>query len=128
MPCEYMPSGLPNSRGAITLGIAPLLAGSGEPDVFEVDRLAVDATRGRGDPVGELTPLGHRLHQALDVRLVPGPRQPRALSHTPPGLGQQPAPGRHPPSGRRAHLAGEGAVRPRERGLDPEPPRDPDRP
>src|SRR3989449_4778621 len=74
-----MPSGLPNSRGAITLGIAPLLAGSGEPDVFEVDRLAVDATRGRGDPVGELTPLvqgrerGMLAHpQGLPVQLRDG--------------------------------------------------------
>src|SRR5207245_11461979 len=100
-----MPCGMPNSRGAITLGISPLLAGSGEPDVFEVDRLAVDATRGRGDPVGELTPLGHRLHQALDVLLVLRARLPLALLHALLDLAHQPACGRPPPLGAPADLA-----------------------
>ena len=39
-------------------------------DVFEVERLAVDAARGRRDPAGDLAALGHRLHQAAHVLAI----------------------------------------------------------
>src|SRR5262249_11850374 len=44
--------------------------------VLEVERLAVDAFRRRGDPAGDLAALVARHHQAPDVLAVGGARQP----------------------------------------------------
>src|SRR5260370_34014905 len=80
MPCEYIPRGFPNSRGVTTLGMA---VSSGEPDVLEVQGLAVDAARRRRDPAGELSGLGDGAHQALDPGLGLRGRQPRVLLRVP---------------------------------------------
>src|SRR5918997_7230989 len=47
-----------------------------EPDVLELEGLALDAGRGRGDPVGDLAGLGDGLHDALQVLAVAGAREP----------------------------------------------------
>src|SRR5438132_444130 len=83
------------SRGAPLVRVAcsgapkwppnPLLAG-GELHVLELDRLAVDAARGRRDPAGELARLHHRRHEARHVGLVLRRRQPLVLAGVPFGL------------------------------------------
>ena len=42
----------------------------GKLDVFELDRIPVDAAFGRCDPVSELAGLGDLNHQRFDVRTV----------------------------------------------------------
>src|SRR5258707_7167420 len=49
-------------------------------DVFELERLPVDAAGGRCDPVGYLARLVHRLHERLDVLDIARRRQPLALA------------------------------------------------
>src|SRR5215467_2385463 len=68
---------------------------SGQTYVLEVDGAAVDAAGRRRDPVGEARDLGHRLHQAPDVRLVRLGRQPLVLARVPLGLAEHAAVGRH---------------------------------
>src|SRR5437588_389461 len=70
----------------------PLLAG-GELHVLELDRLAVDAARGRRDPAGELARLHHRRHEARHVGLVLRRRQPVVLAGVPFGLADDAAVG-----------------------------------
>src|SRR5713226_3409946 len=84
MPWEYMPRAGPSSLEVIAL--AAMLALLPEPDVLEVDGVAVDPAGGRGDPAGEPARLGHRLHEALDVFLVVLGGQPVAVARIPLGL------------------------------------------
>src|SRR5437899_7805004 len=67
---------------------------SGQADVLEIDRLAVDAAGRRRDPVGEAAALGDRLHQALEVRLVGLGRQPLGPLRIPLGLAENATVGR----------------------------------
>src|SRR5215468_9704817 len=66
MPWEYSPSAGPSSFEVTALGGMRL----SEPDVRELDRLAVDAAGRRGNPARELAGLGHRVHETLHVGLV----------------------------------------------------------
>src|SRR5260370_3229563 len=95
-PITASPSQRPPPSVPITA--APALRASGEVNVVVVERLAVDAVLGRGDPGRDLAPLVHRLHQRPHVGLVHLGRQPLALAALP-FLGRE-------------HLA-------RRRGLDP---------
>src|SRR4029453_13909348 len=108
MPCEYMPSGEPSvfpvtARGAMATS-------SGEPDVLELDGLAVDPARGRRDPAGELARLRHALHETPHEGLVLGGRQPRTVLRVPLRLAEHPAVRRHLHVGEGADGAVEGAV------------------
>src|SRR5712692_7500569 len=96
IPCEYMPRTGPSSLEVIALGA--MVALLGEPDVLEVDGLAVDPAGGRGDPAGELARLDHRLHETLDVFLVVLGGQPVAVTRVPLGLADD------APIRRHAHL------------------------
>src|SRR5215471_20582829 len=80
MPWEYMPSAGPSSLDVTAFGDMARLA---EPDVFEVDGLAVDAAGGRSDPAREFPRLGHRVHEALHEGLVLLGGQPLAVSRIP---------------------------------------------
>src|SRR6266849_1075297 len=105
IPCEYMPRTGPSSLEVIALGA--MVALLGEPDVLEVDGLAVDPAGGRGQPAGELARLDHRLHQALNVLLVILGGQPVAVARVPLRLADD------APVGRHAHLpeAADGPVK-----------------
>src|SRR4029453_12235716 len=108
MPCEYMPRGGPSvfpvtARGAMTTS-------SGKPDVLELDGLAVDPTRGRGDPAGELARLRHALHEAPHERLIRGGGQPPLVLRVPLGLADDPPVGRDLDVGEGADGAMEGAM------------------
>src|SRR5215510_6696536 len=91
---------------------------SGQADVFEIDRLAVDASRGRRDPAGEAAALGHRPHQALDVRLIRLGGQPRVLVRVPCGFAEHKAVRRHLDLGEQADRAAETPVRQPELEVD----------
>src|SRR3954470_9818539 len=96
MPCEYIPSGGPKLLGTIGSATVSLLAGAGaQLDVFELDRLAVDAARGRRDPAGELAGLHHGRHERRHVGLVVRRGQPVMLARVPLGLADDTAVGRH---------------------------------
>src|SRR5829696_10522951 len=51
-----------------------------QPHVLELERLALDAGGGRGDPVGDLARLGDGVHEALDVLAVGARGQPPVLT------------------------------------------------
>src|ERR1044071_2659917 len=51
-----------------------------EPDVLELERLALDADGGRGDPVGDLAGLRDGVHEALDVLAVCAGGEPLGLA------------------------------------------------
>src|SRR5215831_4265923 len=87
MPWEYMPSaGEVTALGGMRLS---------EPDVRELDRLAVDAAGGRGNPARELAGLGHRVHETLHVGLVLLGGQPLAAPGIPLRLADHVAVRRH---------------------------------
>src|SRR5258705_6446886 len=89
MPCEYIPSVGPSAFPVIALTrVSP---GSAEADVLEVSGSAVDAPRGRRDPVGHLAGLGDRLHQAPHVGLVLRGGQPLVMVRVPLRLADHPA-------------------------------------
>src|SRR3989338_8969612 len=116
IPCEYLPSGAPKLFGLITLGIvASSVEGSGtasgQADVLEVGRLAVDPAGRRRDPVGELPALRHRLHQAPDVGRVRLGGQPVVLLRVPLSLAQHAAVGRYADLGEGADGPVESPVR-----------------
>src|SRR5262245_18412922 len=92
MPWEYMPSAGPSSFDVTGFGGMARLA---EPDVFEVDGLAVDAAGGRSDPTRECPGLDHRLHEALHEGLVLLGGQPLAVSRIPLRLADHAAIRRH---------------------------------
>src|SRR6266516_2565555 len=69
-----------SSRYSHALNMTALL---GEVDVVVVERFAVDALPGRGDPGGDLAALVYRLHERADVALVHPGRQPLALAALP---------------------------------------------
>src|SRR2546422_3872744 len=81
IPCEYMPSAGPSSLEVIALGAMVTLLP--EPDVLEVDGVAVDPAGGRGDPAGDLARLDDRLHGALDAFLGVLGREPVAVARGP---------------------------------------------
>src|SRR4051794_8658094 len=81
MPCEYIPSGGPKLLGTIGSGTVSLLPGArAQLHVLELDRLPVDAARGRRDPAGELAGLDDRRHERGDVGLVVRRGQPLGLA------------------------------------------------
>src|SRR4051794_20160985 len=84
---------------------------SAEAHVLEIDRLAVDADRRRGDPVGELAGLDDASHQRRDEGPIFIARQPLALVRLPLSLVDYPPVGRHADAGERADLAVERLVR-----------------
>src|SRR5215831_8705061 len=87
MPWEYMPSaGEVTALGGMRLS---------EPDVRELDRLAVDAAGRRGNPARELAGLGHRVHETLHVGLVLLGGQPLAAPGIPLRLADHAAVRRH---------------------------------
>src|SRR5215470_10827361 len=91
MPWEYMPSAGPSSFEVTALGGMRL----SEPDVRELDRLAVDAAGRRGNPARELAGLGHRVHETLHVGLVLLGGQPLAAPGIPLRLADHAAVRRH---------------------------------
>src|SRR5262245_42030051 len=93
MPCEYIPSGLPNALG--TTGSATGTVPTDQLHVLELRRLAIDAARRRRDPAGELPRLHHRLHEARHEGVVVGRRQPLAMPGVPFRLAHDAAIGRH---------------------------------
>src|SRR3990172_6900150 len=93
-------------------------SGSCEPDVFEVDRLAVDPPSRRRDPVGELATLDDGAHEVLHEGLVVLGGQPLVLPGVPLGLADDPAVGRHPDLGEAPDRAPEAAVGQRELDVD----------
>src|SRR5260370_3579432 len=88
MPCEYIPNVGPSVFEVTALTASP---GSAETNVLEIGGLAVDAARGRRDPVGDLAALGHRLHQAPHVGLILLGGQPVAMARVPLRLSDDPA-------------------------------------
>src|SRR6185369_7520596 len=84
---------------------------SAEADVLEIDRLAIDADRGRRDPAGELAGLDDAAHQRADERAVGRARQPFGLVRLPLVLADDAPLGRHADAGERADLAVERLVR-----------------
>src|SRR6478672_12228583 len=116
MPWEYMPRAGPRCFDVIALvAMARRLS---QPDVLEVDGLAVDAARRGGDPVGEFSRLGDRVHQALDVRLVAFVGQPVTMPAVPLGLADHAAVRGHPNLGEEADGAVEGPMGQRELHVD----------
>src|SRR5215467_10773295 len=92
MPWEYMPSAGPSSFDVTGFGGMARLA---EPDVLEVDGLAVDPPGGRSDPARECPGLGHGVHEALHEGLVLLGGQPLAVSRIPLRLADHAAVRRH---------------------------------
>src|SRR5215469_343129 len=118
MPWEYMPSAGPSSFEVTALGGMRL----SEPDVRELDRLAVDAAGRRGNPARELAGLGHRVHETLHVGLVLLGGQPLAVSGIPLRLADHAAVRRHLRLGERADGPMEAAVRQGQLEVDAVPP------
>src|SRR3989338_570556 len=123
IPREYIPSGAPKLFGLITLGIvASSVEGSGtasgQADVLEVGRLAVDPAGRRRDPVGELPARRHRLHQALAVARARLGGQPLVLPGIPLGLAQHATVGRDADLGERTDGPAEPSVRQPELEID----------
>jgi len=108
IPCEYIPSVGPRSSELMALiGIG---TSSGEANVLEVDGLAVDPARRRGDPARERARCRHRLHQALHERLIVLARQPLGVARVPLRLADHAPVRRHPDIGEAADGAVEGAM------------------
>src|SRR5262245_25841653 len=81
MPWEYIPNVGPSSGDVMALG--GMVAASVQPDVLDLGGLPVDAARGRRDPVRELPPLHHRLHEALHVGPIGLRGQPFVVARVP---------------------------------------------
>src|SRR6185503_17520677 len=109
MPCEYIPSVGPSAFDVTARGV--MVAGSTQAHVLELERLAVDPARGRGDPAGEAAGLGDGLHQAAHEDLVLGGGKPVVVARVPLRLAQHPAVRRHLDVGEAADGAVESAVR-----------------
>src|SRR4029453_15027199 len=116
MPCEYMPSGGPNPFG--TTGSATGSLPGGQLHVLELHRVAVGPPGRRRDPSGEPAWLDHRLHQARDIDVVVGRRQPFAMAGIPLGLAHDPTIGRDPQLAEVADGAMEAAVGDLQHGVD----------
>src|SRR5262245_3520943 len=113
IPCEYMPSGGPSSFEviALTAMATPWRSlrrrRSSEAPVTEVERLPVHTARRRRDPLGELSRLRHRYHEALDEGAVLLGGKPLVMPSVPLRLADDAAVGGH------LHLgeAADGAVK-----------------
>src|SRR5579871_2661651 len=105
-----------NATGRSSSARASGILASGQPDIFVVEGLAVDAPVGRREPGRNLAGLGDRPHQAMDKGAVGLARQPLAAAalerlgaDDPPervGRNAGPEPDRAPKSG-----AGQGEAR-----------------
>src|SRR5215204_1524491 len=62
-----------NLRASVSLWLTTC---SLQPDVLELERLALDAGGGRGDPVGDLARLRHGVHETPDVLSICERREP----------------------------------------------------
>src|SRR5678816_3856085 len=70
---------LMTAGSATAAALVSISASSPETDVFEIDRLLVDAHSRRRDPGGVLAGLEHRVHQRGDEGEVGRARQPLAF-------------------------------------------------
>src|SRR5260370_20893575 len=115
MPCEYTPNVGPSVFEVTALTASP---GSAEPNVLEIGGVAVDAARGRRDPVCDLAALGHRLHQAAHVGLILLGGEPVSMARVPLRLADHSAVRRHLDLREGADRTPEAAVGQGEREVD----------
>src|ERR1051325_8042691 len=67
-------------RRRFSTGYCLLSTRSLQSHVLELERLALDAGGGRGDPVGDLAGLGDGVHEALDVLAIRAVGEPLVLA------------------------------------------------